>query len=101
MNWHDQPHRDNRRVEFSGEGGPFKREVLDWQGDGKPEEIALLLLLPPAWDDAANPFNQHRRYFAALHEGCAPQFTGADGREEMRILEACQQSAAEERVIDL
>ncbi|MFN0118877.1 MAG: Gfo/Idh/MocA family protein [Blastocatellia bacterium] len=92
-------YRDNRRVEFIGEGGPYKGEVLNLQGDGKPEEIALLL--PPAWDDAANPFNQHRSFFAALREGRAPEVTGADGREDVRIMEACHQSAAEERVIHL
>lgn len=92
-------YRDNRRVEFIGEGGPFKGEVLELKGDGKPEEIASLL--PPAWDDAANPFNQHRSFFAALLEGRAPEVTGAEGREDVRIMEACHQSAAEERVIQL
>ncbi len=92
-------YRDNRRVEFIGEGGPFSGEALQLKGDGKPEEIASLL--PPAWDDAANPFNQHRSFFAALHESRTPEVTGADGREDVRIMEACHQSAAEERVIHL
>lgn len=92
-------YRDNWRVEFIGEGGPFAGEVLQLKGDGKPEEIAPLL--PPAWDDAANPFNQHRSFFAALREGRTPEVTGKDGREDVRIMEACHQSAVEERVIHL
>lgn len=92
-------YRDNRRVEFIGEGGPFAGHVLQLRGDGTTEEIAPLL--PPAWDDAANPFNQHRRFFAALREGSTPEVSGLDGREDVRIMEACHQSAAEERVIHL
>jgi predicted dehydrogenase len=92
-------YRDNRRVEFIGEGGPFDGDVLKLKGDGTPEEIAPLL--PPAWDDAANPFNQHRSFFVALREGRAPEVTGEDGREDVRIMEACHQSVAEERVIHL
>jgi len=92
-------YRDNRRIEFIGEGGPFVGHVLQLRGDGTTEEIAPLL--PPAWDDAANPFNQHRRFFAALREGSTPEVSGLDGREDVRIMEACHQSAAEERVIHL
>lgn len=92
-------YRDNRRVEFIGEGGPFEGEALRLKGDGAPEEIAPLP--PPAWDDVANPFNQHRSFFAALREGRAPEVTGADGREDVRIMQACHQSAAEGRVIHL
>ncbi len=92
-------YRDNRRVEFIGEGGPFKGESLRLKGDGTPEEIAPLP--PPAWDDVANPYNQHRSYFAALRDGRAPEVTGEDGREDVRIMQACHQSAAEGGVIHL
>ncbi len=92
-------YRDNRRVEFIGEGGPFDGEALQLKGDGTTEEVAPLL--PPAWDDAANPYNQHRSFFAALREGRAPEVTGADGREDVRIMQACHRSAAEERAIHL
>ena len=92
-------YRDNRRVEFIGDGGPFKGEALELKGNGTPEEFAPLL--PPAWDDAANPFNQHRSFFMALRDGRTPEVTGEDGREDVRIMQACHQSAAEECVIHL
>ncbi len=92
-------YRENQRLEFIGEGGPFKGHVLELKGDGTPEVIASLP--PPAWADAANPFNQHRSFFAALAEGRRPEVTGEDGREDVRIIQACHQSAEEERVIRL
>lgn len=92
-------YRDNQRLEFIGEGGPFKGHALELKGDGTPEVVAALP--PPAWDDAANPFNQHRSFFAALAEGRRPEVSGEDGREDVRIIQACHQSAEEERVIRL
>jgi len=92
-------YRDNKRLEFVGEGGPFKGAALELRGDGTPEEFAPLL--PPGWDEAANPFNQHRSFFAALAEGQRPEVSGEDGREDVRIMQACQQSAREGRVIGL
>lgn len=92
-------YRDNRTIEFIGEGGPFKGSVLELEGHGKPEVITPLT--PPAWDDAANPFNQHRSFFAALADGTKPEATGKDGREDVRIMQACHRSALEERVIHL
>lgn len=92
-------YRDNKRLEFVGEGGPFKGAALELSGDGTPEEFAPLL--PPGWDEAANPFNQHRSFFAALAGGQGPEVSGEDGREDVRIMQACQQSAEEGRVIRL
>jgi predicted dehydrogenase len=35
-------YRDNRTVEFIGEGGPFVGQVLKLEGNGKPESVAPL-----------------------------------------------------------
>src|SRR5262249_34123692 len=92
-------YRDNRTIEFIGESGPFKGCVLELEGNGKPEVISPLL--PPPWDDAANPFNQHRSFFAALSEGRRPEVTGETGREDVRVAQACYQSARDGQVIHL
>lgn len=89
-------YRDNQRVEFLGEAGPFQGEVLNLRGDGSQEVIESLL--SPEWGDAANPYNQHRRFFEALRAGKPPDVSGEEGREDVRLVEACHQSAAEERV---
>src|SRR5262249_32756399 len=92
-------YRDNRTVEYLGEGGPFDGQTLQLEGRGAQEIIPPLKA--PAWDAEDNPFNQHRRFFSALAEGREPDVTGEVGREDVRILQACYQSAEAERVIHL
>jgi predicted dehydrogenase len=88
-------YRENRRIEYVGEGGPFRGEVLTLAGDGAPEVIEECL--SPDWDDAGNPHNQHRRFFEALLAGRTPEVTGEEGREDVRLVEACYQAAQEGR----
>jgi predicted dehydrogenase len=92
-------YRDNRRLEYIGEGGPFSGEVLRLKGTGELEVVDPLL--PPAWDDAANPFHQHRSFFAALAAGCAAEVPGEEAREDVRICAAIYDSAREGRAITL
>ena len=92
-------YRDNRRIEFAGDGGPFDGEVLKLKGNGQIE--VLDPCLPPEWDDAQNPYNQHRRFFEALRHGHPPEVTGEDGREDVRIIQACYEAAQEKRTISL
>jgi predicted dehydrogenase len=92
-------YRDNRWLEFSGEGGPFEGQRLRLVGDGSREVVDPLLA--PEWDDAANPFNQHASFFAALRAGSPPEVPGAEGREGVRVTQACYESARTERVIRL
>jgi predicted dehydrogenase len=92
-------YRDNRRLEYIGEGGPFTGEVLRLRGAGELEVVDPLL--PPAWDDAANPFHQHRSFFAALAGGRPPEVPGEQAREDVRICAAIYESAREGRAINL
>jgi predicted dehydrogenase len=84
-------YRDNVRVEVFSECGPFDGEVLHLRGDGSMETIEKCL--SPEWGDAANPHNQHRRFFENLHAGLPPVVTGAEGLEDVRLVEACYQTA--------
>lgn len=92
-------YRDNRRVEYIGEGGPFEGGILKLQGKGEME--VLDPCLPPEWDDADNPHNQHRAFLEALRDGRAPEVPGEEGREDVRIVRACYQSVAEEKAVTL
>jgi predicted dehydrogenase len=92
MGTHGSVHyRENRRVEFIGEGGLFEGESLKLKGDGSFEVMEPCL--PPEWDDAANPYNQHRRFFEALQSGHSPEVTGEEAREDVRVVEACYRAA--------
>lgn len=84
-------YRDNRVVEFTGEIGPFDGEFLHVKGDGSFERFENCLA--PEWDDAANPYNQHRRFCEALLAGAQPEVTGEEAREDVRIVEECYRSA--------
>jgi predicted dehydrogenase len=80
-------YRDNRVVEYTGETGRFDGEFLHVKGDGSFERFENCLA--PEWDDAANIYNQHRRFCEALQAGTPPEVTGDDAREDIRIVEAC------------
>ena len=80
-------YRDNRVVEYTGETGAFDGEFLHVKGDGSFERFENALA--PEWDDAANPYNQHRRFCEALQSGQAPEVSGEEAREDIRIVEAC------------
>ena len=84
-------YRDTRRIEFQGEGGSFAGRVLSLRGDGSLEIVEDHI--PPDWGDASNPYNQHRRFIEDLISGDAPQVCGEEGREDVRLVEACYESA--------
>lgn len=84
-------YRENSRIEFSGEGGVFQGECIRLRGDGSLEIIEPCP--PPEWDDATNPYNQHRRFFEALSVGRQPDVSGEEGREDVRLVQACYESA--------
>ena len=78
-------YRDNQRIEFFSELGPFEGEVLRFKGDGSMETIHSLLA--PEWNDGINPYNQHRRFVESLLQQTAPEVSGEEGREDVRIVE--------------
>jgi predicted dehydrogenase len=90
-------YRDNRRLEFIGDQGAFHGETIALKGDGSLEVVEECL--PPEWDAAANPYNQHRRFFEAVAAGNLPDVPGEEGREDVRLVENCYRSASAGRLI--
>lgn len=80
-------YRDNQTVEFFSEKGPFEGEVLRFRGDGSLETLPRLLA--PEWDDAANPYNQHRRFVESILSGFPPEVSGEEGLQDVRVVEEC------------
>jgi predicted dehydrogenase len=91
-------YRENRYLEYLGEGGPFRGEAFALRGNGALERFEIL---PPEWDDDANPYNQHRRFCEALLDSRDPEVTGLEGREDVRLVQACYESAAAGKAVDL
>jgi UDP-N-acetylglucosamine 3-dehydrogenase len=84
-------YRDNEIVEFSSTTGEFHGECLEFRGDGSTERIPSLI--PPAWDDFSNPYNQHRRYIEALHSEEPCDVSGEEGMEDVGLVERIYHSA--------
>ncbi len=82
---------DNERVEFSSTAGEFHGECLHLSGDGSTERIAALI--PPAWDDTSNPYNQHRRFVEALQCGMPCEVAGEEGMEDVSFVQRIYASA--------
>lgn len=78
-------YRESQTVEFSGTEGEFHGECLHLRGDGSTERIETVL--PPAWDDASNPYNQHRRFMEALRASESCDVSGEEGLEDVRLVE--------------
>jgi hypothetical protein len=58
---------------------------LQLRGDGSTEHIAPLV--PPAWDDFSNPYNQHRRFIEALQRGEPCEVSGEEGMVDVCLVE--------------
>jgi predicted dehydrogenase len=84
-------YRDNQVLEYTAETGPFDGEAIHVRGDGTLERFESVL--PPAWDDAANPWNQHRRFCEAVQLGREPDVTGKEALEDVRLVEECYAAA--------
>lgn len=89
-------YRDNEIVEFSSTAGEFHGECLHLRGDGSEEHFASVL--PPAWDDGANPHNQHRSFIEAIQSGVPCEVAGEEGREDVRLVEQIYLAAERTRV---
>jgi len=85
-------YRDNKIVEYTADTGPFDGEYLHLKGDGSFERFDNCVA--PEWDDAANGYNQHRRFCEALQRGDQPEVGGEEAREDVRIVEACYAAAS-------
>ena len=92
-------YRDLRHLEIWSENGPFEGRLLRLKGDGKPEIFDPLL--PPEWDDAENPLNQHCQFVEALQLGRAPEVSAEQGLADLRIVEACYASAHSGKAVEV
>lgn len=82
---------DNEHVEFNSTTGEFHGECLHLTGDGSIERITAIN--PPAWDDASNLYNQHRRFVESVRNGMPCEVSGEEGMEDVSFVQQIYASA--------
>lgn len=82
---------DNQLLRVNAaEAWPTSRFVYRRTGEWQ----TYLDVMPPALDDAANPFNQHRQFAEAVRDDLPPAVDVNDGLTDMRVVDAVYRAAA-------
>ncbi|HEY2016270.1 MAG TPA: Gfo/Idh/MocA family oxidoreductase [Bryobacteraceae bacterium] len=100
-------HYRGNRLSVASSAGPFEGRVVHYsaglvpafggpQGEERHMEIA-----PPAFDDAANPLNQHRAFLEAARDGRPAPVSIASGVQDMRVVAALYESARTGRAVEV
>lgn len=87
--------------------GPFQGRVVRYSGgltqafggpQGKEQQMQIA---PPAFDDIANPLNQHRAFLEAARDGRPAPVSIASGVHDMRVVAALYESARTGRAVEV
>jgi predicted dehydrogenase len=84
-------YQSNQDVEIWSEYGPFQGRVLNIEGNGRTERFTSVF--PPRWDDARNPFNQHRQFLEAVQNCANPTVSASEGLQNLRVVNACYEAS--------
>ena len=87
-------YQSNRNLEVWSEYGPFRGHRLNIVGDGKTESFTDVF--PPRWDDALNPFNQHRQFIESIQNQSSPAVTATEGLQNLRVVAAAYDASGYE-----
>lgn len=100
-------YRNHRWLALASSAGPFAGRVLRYSGGltqafGGPQgEEQQTEVLPPPFDDAANPLNQHRAFLEAARDGRPAPVSIASGVHDMRVVAAVYESARTGRTVEV
>ena len=100
-------YRNSRWVTLASSAGAFDGRVVRYSGGlvpafGGPQgEEQQMEVRPPAFDDIANPLNQHRLFLEAVREGKPAPVSVASGVRDMRIVQAVYESARTGRAVEV
>ena len=100
-------YRSSRYLTLASSAGAFHGRVAEYSGGivpafGGPQgEEQQLEVRPPAFNDIANPLNQHRLFLEAVRDGRPAPVSIASGVRDMQIVTAVYQSAWSGRAVGL
>lgn len=100
-------YRDSKRLSLSSNTGPFEGRAARYSGGLTPAfggprgEEQRMEVRPPAFDDIANPLNQHRAFLEAVREGRPAPVSIASGVHDMRVVMAAYESASTGRAVEV
>lgn len=100
-------YRSSRYLTLASSAGAFHGRVAQYSGGivpafGGPQgEEQQLEVRPPAFNDIANPLNQHRAFLEAVRDGRPAPVSIASGVRDMRIVAAVYESARSGRAVQL
>ncbi len=100
-------YRNSRFLSIASAKGAFRGRVIDYPGgiessfDGEHGIERQLEIVPPAFDDAGNPFNQHRVFLEAVRDHKPAFCSIASGVHDLRCVHAVYESARLGRAVDI
>jgi UDP-N-acetyl-2-amino-2-deoxyglucuronate dehydrogenase len=99
-------YRELHWLTLASTAGPFEGRVVRYprgveeEAFGGPRGVDHeMAVLPPAYGDASNPFNQHRMFLEAARDGRPAPVSIAEGVEDMRVVAAVYESARTGRAV--
>lgn len=100
-------YRNSCWLSMASSKGAFQGRVINYAGglktsfDGVHGVEGQAEIIPPAYGDASNPFNQQRMFLEAARDG-RPAFCSVDsGVDDMRVVSAVYESARTGHAVDI
>ncbi len=100
-------YRNSRFLSMASAKGAFRGRAIDYAGgietsfDGMHGVERQMEILPPAFDDSSNPFNQHRVFLEAVRDNKPAFCSISSGVHDLRCVRAVYDSALFGRAIDI
>ncbi len=100
-------YRNSRFLSIASAKGAFRGHVVDYAGgnetsfDGVHGVERQMEILPPAFDDSSNPFNQHRMFLEAVRNHRPAFCSISSGVHDLRCVHAVYDSAQLGRVVEI
>jgi len=100
-------YRESQWLSIASSAGSFRGRVVEYSAGlidafgGAQGEERQFEIHPPAFGDAANPFNQHRAFVEAARDGRPSPVSIASGVRDLRVVAAVYEAARAGRTVEV